>query len=251
VITVQSGKYVLITGGDRGIGRAIAYKFAKSGYYTIFTYNKCLECAKETLENIRGMGSDGFFIKIDLGNPDNIKRAYNEISRRIPHLNVLINNAGIVSFGNLEELSINDWKKVIDINLTGAFIMTKTFLPLLRKAGKASIINIASIAGQTGNVYASSAYCASKAGLIGFTKRIAIELAPHIRVNAIAPSFVETDMVSQFINTEEKRKKVAELHPLKDIGKPEDIAEAAYFLASETSRFITGHILNVNGGRYT
>jgi len=112
-------------------------------------------------------------------------------------------------------------------------------------------VNIASIAGQTGNVYASTAYCASKAGVIGFTRRLAIELAPKIRVNAVAPSFVETDMVKEFIDTPEKRKKIEKIHPLKDIAKPEDIAEAVYFLATPSSRFITGQIIGINGGRLT
>ncbi len=243
--------YVFVTGGDRGIGRAVVLKFASEGYYTIFTYNRNLEGASETLEKVKSLGADGFFLKLDVSDEENVVRVARQVSDRVPYINVLVNNAGIIFFGSIEETSLEIWRRVLDVNLTGVFLVTKYLLPLLRKAPWASIINIASIAGQTGNVVASAAYCASKAGVIGLTRRLAIELAPHIRVNAVAPSFVETDMVREFIDTEEKRRRIAELHPLKDIARPEDVAEAVYFLATPSSRFITGQVLGVNGGRLT
>ena len=243
--------YVFVTGGDRGIGRAIVLRFARSGYFVGFSYFTNKDAAEETLRLIKEYGGEGFYIQMDVSSEESVKKGFNEVSRKVPYLNVLVNNAGTVYFGTIEETSLDDWERVIRVNLTGVFLVTKYFRPLLKKAPWASIVNLASIAGQTGNVYASAAYCASKAGVIGLTRRLAIELAPHIRVNAVAPSFVETDMVKEFIDTPEKRKKVAELHPLKDIARPEDVAEAVYFLATPMSRFITGQVLGVNGGRLT
>ena len=244
-------EYVFITGGSRGIGRATAIKFASEGFNVCFSYHRNRDAANETLSMIRKYGVDAFYIQMDVSNENSVRNGFNEVSRRIPYLNVLVNNAGIVLFGNIDELSLEDWNRVINVNLTGTFLVTKYFLPLLRKAPWASIVNISSISGQTGNVFASTAYCAAKAGVIGFTKRLAVELAPNIRVNAVAPSFVETDMVKSFIDTPEKRRKVIELHPLKSIAKPEDIAEAIYFLATSKSGFITGQVLGINGGRLT
>ena len=165
---------------------------------------------------------------------------------------MLVNNAGVFHVGGIEETRLEDWEHVVRVNLTGVFLVTKTFLPMLKKAPWASIVNLASIAGQTGNIAASAAYAASKAGVIGLTRRLAVELARYgIRVNAVAPSFVETDMVRSFIDTPEKRKKIEELHPLRMIIQPEDVAEAVYFLATPASRAITGHVLSINAGRLT
>ncbi len=243
--------YVFVSGGDRGIGRAIVLKFAGSGYHVVYSYYRNKDAAEETLKMVRSVGGDGFYIQMDVSREDSVLEGYRVVASRIPYLSVLVNNAGVIYFGSIRETSLDTWNWVLGVNLTGTFLVTKTFLPLLEKAPWASIVNIASISGQTGNVVASTAYCAAKAGVIGFTRRLAVELAPKIRVNAVAPSFVETDLVREFINTPEKRKRVMELHPLKDIAKPEDIAEAVYFLATPQSRFITGQVLGVNGGRLT
>ena len=243
--------HVLVTGGNRGIGRAIVEKFAEEGYYVIFTYHSRRELAENTLDKIRILGSNGFYVQMDVSNPESVEEAFRTISGKIPYLNVLVNNAGIIFFGGIEETTLEDWNKIISVNLTGVFLVTKTFLPLLKKAPWASIVNIASIAGQIGNVVASAAYCASKAGVIGLTRRLAVELAPHIRVNAVAPSFVATDMVRDYIKDPEKLEKIKNLHPLKDIAYPRDVAEAVYFLASSKARFITGQVIGINGGRLT
>ncbi len=244
--------YVFITGGDRGIGRATVLKFIENNYYVIYSFHRNREAAEETYNLIREKNGEGFYLQMDVTNPENVLEAYNIVSKRIPYLNILVNNAGILHVGNIEDMKLEDWEKTIKVNLTGMFIVTKTFLPLLKKDPWASVINISSIAGQTGNIVASTAYAASKAGVIGFTRRLAIELAPHgIRVNAVAPSFVETDLVKEYINTPEKREKIRRLHPLNDIAKPEDIAETIYFLATPLSRFITGQVIGVNGGRLT
>ncbi|MCD6278696.1 MAG: SDR family oxidoreductase [Desulfurococcales archaeon] len=243
--------FVLVTGGDRGIGRAVVLKFASQGYYVIFSYYRRADEADRTLKLLKESGGDGFYVRMDVTSEESVKECYEVVRKRIPYLNVLVNNAGVVSFKSIEETTLDEWRWVIDVNLTGAFLVTKYFLPLLKQAPWASIVNISSIAGQTGNVLASSIYCAAKAGVIGLTRRLAVELAPKVRVNAVAPSVIETDMARELINAPEKRKKVAELHPLKDIGKPEDVAELVFFLATPASRFITGQVIGVNGGRLT
>lgn len=243
--------YVLVTGGDRGIGRAIVEKFAEEKYYVVFTYHTRRELAKNVLDKIKSLGSNGFYVRMDISSPESVEGAFRTISGKIPYLNVLVNNAGIISFGGIEETTLEDWNRIISVNLTGVFLVTKMFLPLLKKAPWASIVNIASIAGQTGNVVASAAYCASKAGVIGLTRRLAVELAPHIRVNAVAPSFVATDMVRDYIKDPGKLEKIKNLHPLRDIAYPRDVAEAVYFLASPKARFITGQVIGINGGRLT
>jgi len=243
--------YVFVTGGDRGIGRAVVLRFARAGYSVGFSYYRNERAAEEALDLVMKTGAEGFYIQMDVSDESSVRRGAEEVARRVPYLNVLVNNAGVVSFSKVEETSLEEWEWILGVNLTGTFLVTKHFLPLLRRAPWASVVNLASIAGQTGNVYASAAYCASKAGVIGLTKRLAIELAPSIRVNAVAPSFVETDLVREFMDTPEKRKKVEELHPLRDIARPEDVAEAVYFLATPASRFVTGQVLGINGGRLT
>ncbi len=246
--------YALITGGSRGIGRATAIKFAEKGWGVIITYRSNKTEADKVVRRLKELGAPlALSYKVDVKNEKDVELLKSDLEKKIPFLNVLVNNAGILSTSNIYEMNTDEWRETIEVNLTGAFLITKKLLPLLEKAPWASIVNVASIAGQTGNVLASIAYAASKAGLIGFTKRLAIELAPKgIRVNAVAPSFVETDLVKEFINTPEKRKRVEELHPLKTILKPEDVAESILFLADPSkSRVITGHVLALNAGRYT
>ncbi|MEM0366147.1 MAG: SDR family NAD(P)-dependent oxidoreductase [Acidilobaceae archaeon] len=243
--------FVFITGGDRGIGRAAAIKFAKNNFDVIFSYYRDEGSAQLTLEEIKSIGARGFYVRLDVSSYDSVVEAYKLVESKVPYLNVLVNNAGILSTSSFEELSFEEWNRIISINLTGVFIVTKVFLPLLKKAPWASIVNVASIAGQSGHVRGSVAYVASKAGVIGLTRRLAVELAPHIRVNAVAPSFVDTDMTRDILSNPEERMRIANLHPLRDIAKPEDIAEAIFFLSTNASRFITGHTLNVNGGRLT
>ncbi len=246
--------YVLVTGGSRGIGRAVALRFAREGFSVVVGYKSRSDLAGEVVSEALRVGAPtAFSVEMDVSDAVSVARARAFIGERVPFLNVLVNNAGILHTGSIEDTGLRDWETVIKVNLTGVFLVTREFLPLLRKAPWASIVNIASIAGQTGNIVASAAYAASKAGVIGFTKRLAVELARYgIRVNAVAPSFVETDMVRSFIDTEEKRRRVEEMHPLKTIIKPEDVAEAVLFLADpRRSRTITGHILSVNAGRLT
>ena len=248
------GCRVFVTGGDRGIGRAIVERFAEAGCGVWFSYHRCRGCAVEAARAAEERGAEeARFLAMDVSSWESVVEAARLVGEEWGSVNVLVNNAGVIHFGGIEETGLEDWERVIRVNLTGAFLVTKAFLPLLERAGWASIVNVASIAGETGNVVASAAYAASKAGLIGLTRRLAVELAPRgIRVNAVAPSFVETDMVRGFIDTPEKRRRVEELHPLRMIIQPRDVAEAVYFLARpETARAITGQVLRVNAGRLT
>ena len=188
-------------------------------------------------------------VQMDVGDPESVEKAYREVSARIPRLDVLVNNAGILSTTGIRETTLEEWERTIRVDLTGVFLVTRTFLPLLEKGENPAIVNVSSLAGQTAGV-AGIAYHAAKAGYIGFTRKLALELAPRIRVNAVAPSFIETDMVAPYVDTEEKRRRVASLHPLGRIGRPEDVANVVYFLASEESSFITGQTISVNGGRF-
>ncbi|AFZ70752.1 dehydrogenase of unknown specificity, short-chain alcohol dehydrogenase like protein [Caldisphaera lagunensis DSM 15908] len=245
---------VIITGGDRGIGKAIAKRFAKEKYFVIITYNANKEEAEKTLNELKKLGAEkAYSFKLDVSNEGEVKAFSEEVKKITDHVNTLVNNAGIISYTPFEQLTLEEWNKIISVDLTGVFLVTRYLLDLLKKADWASIVNISSIAGQTGSVYGGIPYVAAKAGVIGLTKRLSNELAKYgIRVNAVAPSFVETDLVAEFLKDENKKKSIIELHPLKILLKPEDIAEAVYFFSDPTlSRGVTGQVLGINAGRYT
>lgn len=245
------GRTVLVTGGSRGIGRAIVKKFHREGYTVIFTYRTSKEEAERLRDELGGRRVS--FHYMDLLRLNTVSDLLKAIEEEYGKLDVLVNNAGVFSSKKFEELTIHDWERVIKVNLTGTFYVIRESLELLKKSPAPAIINVASIAGQTGNVAAGVDYAASKAGIIGLTKKLAVELAKYgIRVNAVAPSFVDTDLVREFLDTEEKRERVKRLHPLGIIIKPEDVAEAVFFLADyEMSRAITGTVISINAGRYT
>ncbi len=246
--------YALVTGGSRGIGRATVLRFAREGWSVIVGYHSRRDLADNVVREAKELGApEAFGVRVDVGDPGSVESMASRLGDMIPYLNVLVNSAGILQLGGIEDTGVEEWTETLRVNLTGVFLVTRSLLPLLKKAPWASIVNVASIAGETGNVVAGVAYSASKAGVIGLTKRLAVQLAPQgIRVNAVAPSFVETDMTKSFLDTREKREKIRGLHPLGLILKPEDVAEAILFLADHRrSRGITGHILSINAGRNT
>ena len=241
--------YVFVSGGDRGIGRATVLRFAGAGYYVVFSYYARRGAAEETLIALRGVGGEGFYVQMDVSDERSVLKAVEKVSEEVPHINVLVNNAGILHDKPLDETTLEEWERVLRVNLTGVFLVTKAMLPLLRRAPWATIVNVASIAGQTPGV-ASAAYSASKGGVIALTKKLAAELAPKIRVNAVAPSFVATDMTRKYLEDPEMLETAKSMHLLRDIATPEDVAEAIFFLGTPASRFVTGEVMNVNGGRF-
>lgn len=235
-------KNVIVTGGSRGIGAACVEKFLSEGYAVSFLYKSNDEKAMAIKEKY----PDVFCIKCDVTSETDIDDAYRRIFSQLGEPDVLVNNAGISYSGLLQDMSLSDWEKVLNSNLTSMFLCSRKVIPSMvrRKAG--SIINISSMWGVQG-ASCEVAYSASKAGVIGFTKALAMELAPSgVRVNAVAPGAVMTDMMNEY--SESDLKIIAEETPLGRIGKASEIAEAVYFLSGDDASFITGEVINVNGG---
>jgi len=241
------GKVALVTGGAQGIGRAIALVLAREGAKIVVS-DINLEKAEETCGELAAMGREAMAVKGNVADGKDaemmIKKALDQFGR----LDILVNNAGITRDQVLLRMKEEDWDLVLGVNLKGAFHLTKAVLrPFLKQKG-GKIINIASVTGQMGNAGQSN-YASSKAGLIGFTKSVAREYASrNIQVNAVAPGFIDTPM-SQAIPQKEREFLIKQI-PLERLGTPEDIAEAVLFLAGPGADYITGQVLNVNGGMY-
>lgn len=234
-------KTVLITGASRGIGAATAKRFAEGGYNVIINYNKSEAEAKSLANRINACA-----LKADIGNPAEVERMMQRIENDFGGADVIINNAGISKFGLFTDMTEEEWQEIINVNLSGAYRVTRHGVKPMIAKKQGCIINISSMWGQVGSS-CESAYSASKAGLIGLTKSLAKELGPsNIRVNCIAPGVIDTDMNSSL--TAETLAELREDTPLMRLGKPEDIADLAFFLASDGAAFITGQIIGSNGG---
>lgn len=239
-------KTALVTGAGRGIGRAIAIAMAEQGMNVIVNYNGSADKAEETAEIIRGMGVKAKAVKCNVANFEDCKNMIDEVIAEFGRIDVLVNNAGITRDNLLMKMSEEDFDAVIGINLKGAFNTTKHVSKYLLKQKSGKIINISSVSGILGNAGQAN-YSASKAGVIGLTKSTARELASRgITCNAIAPGFIETDMTSAM--NEQVIEKSIEMIPLKRIGKAEEIANLAAFLASDKADYITGQVFAVDGG---
>jgi 3-oxoacyl-[acyl-carrier protein] reductase len=239
-------KYTMITGASKGIGSAVAEVFAQNGS-NLFLLSRNIEKLKESKTRLESMYPIRVYIyQLDIRNIEEIKETVNLIKKEKIHLDVLVNNAGIMSDAVLQVIKPETVNDIYATNVFGAFYLTQMTLPLFLKKRKGSIVNISSIIGTHGNI-GQSVYGSSKSALIGFTKSISKELAPlNIRVNAIAPGFIDTDMIR---NVDERfYKKNIESIGMKRIGKPEDVANAALFLASDLSEYITGQVIGVDGG---
>ena len=237
----------LITGASRGIGRAIAKALSESGV-RVALCARSTDQLEELAGAIRSAGGETFVAALDLANADSIKQAVTQVSKDFGRIDILVNNAGITKDGLAIRMKKDDWDSVISTNLTGAFLMCQQVLQGMMRERWGRIVNISSVVGEMGNAGQAN-YVASKAGLIGLTKSLAQEMGSrNITVNAIAPGFVETGMTDG-LSQELKDKMLANI-PLKRIGRPEDVAGAAVFLASEAASYITGHVLDVNGGLY-
>lgn len=245
-MTQLTGKVAVVTGAGRGIGRAIALAFGQAGA-DIVCVSRTLENSEKVAGEVRGLGRKAWALAVDVANPEAVKQASEQILKEPGRVDILVNNAGVTRDGLVMRMSEEDWDAVLNTNLRGAFSFTKAFaMPMIKQRSGGRIINVASVIGLIGNAGQAN-YAASKAGLIGFTKSIAKELASRgITVNALAPGFIETDMTS--VLNDDLKKKILEQIPMKAFGKGEDIAQAALFLASDAGRYITGQVLAVDGG---
>ncbi len=242
-------KVALVTGGSRGIGKAIALRLAADGAYVVVNYTKNQAAADEVVSAIEKAGGRAKAIGFDVSDFDKVQEEIENIVTEFGGIQVLVNNAGITQDTLIVRMKKDDWDNVITTNLNGVFNCTKAVARIMIKQRQGRIINLTSVVGEMGNSGQTN-YAASKAGIIGFTKAAARELASRaITVNAVSPGFIETDITQNL--TEELRKQYIEKIPLLRFGSPEDVAGVVAFLASDEASYITGEVLRVNGGIYT
>ena len=242
-----AGKVALVTGAAQGIGRAIALLLARNGA-DIVVSDINLEKAEETVREIRAIGPKATAVKVDVSNLSDVERMVEGIIEKLAKIDILVNNAGITRDKLILRMTEEDWDAVLGVNLKGTFNCTKTVIRHMAKQRSGKIVNIASVVGEMGNAGQAN-YSASKAGVIGLTKTIAREYAQRgINVNAIAPGYIETPMTDAL--PEKAKDELKKLIPMERLGKPEDVAEAVLFLVCEESSYITGQVVNVNGGIY-
>ena len=239
-------KTAIVTGSARGIGRAICEQLASDGVDNIVVCDLKAEWCGETVAAIQALGKNAVAVEINVGDAASIEKGVDEVIAKFGQIDICVNNAGITKDGLLMRMSEEDWDAVLDINLKGAFLMTKTVAKYMMKARSGAIVNIASIIGLMGNAGQCN-YAASKGGLIALTKSSARELAGRtIRINAIAPGFIQSKMTD--VLTDEVKAKMMENIPMKRLGQPSDIAKAVSVLAGDNASYITGQVLSVNGG---
>ena len=242
-----SGRVAIVTGGGQGIGRAIALKLASYGA-DVAVVDVNMENAANTAKEATKMGRRAMALNVDVTDSKKTDEMAESVFNELQGLHILVNNAGITRDGLLMRMSEADWDAVMNVNLKGAFNCTKSILKYLTKQRWGRIINIASIVGAMGNAGQAN-YAASKAGLIGFTKSVARELAGrNITCNAVAPGFIESAMTDAI--PEKRRTELMENIPMNRLGGPDDVANGVLFLASNASSYITGHVLHINGGMY-
>lgn len=243
------GKVAIITGASRGIGSGIAKVFAENGANVAFTYSSSVESAMALENELSSLGIKAKGYKSNAADFNEAQQLVDDVITEFGTIDVLINNAGITKDNLLMRMSEEDFDKVIEINLKSVFNMTKAVQKIMLKNRKGSIINMSSVVGVKGNAGQAN-YAASKAGMIGFTKSIALELGSrNIRCNAIAPGFIETEMTAKL--NEDVVQGWRDSIPLKRGGTPEDVANACLYLASDLSAYVTGQVLNVDGGMLT
>jgi 3-oxoacyl-[acyl-carrier protein] reductase len=237
---------VLVTGGTRGIGRAIVERFARAGARVAFTYRSSTRAAEALVDTLEDRGTEAVSLQGDVADPDVAQSHVDAVLDRWDALDVLVNNAGITRDGLLLRMQEADWDAVLDTNLKGVFNFSKAaYRPMMRQQS-GSIINISSVVGTTGNAGQTN-YAASKAGVVGFSKSLAKELGSrNVTVNVVAPGYVQTDMTEEL--DAETREAILDAVPLDRLAEPAEIAESVLFLASPAADYVTGHVLHVNGG---
>jgi len=244
-----AGKAALVTGGSRGIGRAIAIAFAREGACVALTYKDREKDAAGVVRLLEQEGRTALALKLEAGSRTDMQRILGEVTSRWGKLDILVNNAGYLQQKPFEEITDDDWNYTIDVNLKSVFLGSQLVAPIFKRQKAGNIINITSVGGQTGGTQAPH-YAAAKAAVISLTKSFARLLSPyHVQVNAIAPGFIRTDMYDD-IRTRVSEESIYSQIPLGRVGEPEDVAAAALFLASPEGNYVTGHVLNVNGGLF-
>ncbi len=238
----------IITGAAQGIGKAIATTFAKEGARPIL-FDVNAKKGLAAVQEINDLGYFATFIQCDVSSKKDIERAVEQAVAQCGDIDILVNNAGILHSTEIEDITEEEWNKILSVNLSGVFFMCQQVIPTMKKNNRGSIINLSSLAGRMGGLKNGLAYSATKSGVIGLTYGLATRLAKfNINVNCVAPGPTETDILLTF--TEEKRKDLAQSIPLQRFGTPEDIANTVAFLASKRSSFATGAVLDVNGGSF-
>ncbi len=238
------GKRAVVTGGSRGIGRGIVLELVRHGVLVAACYNRASEDSSSLDAELQRAGGNSYALQVDVSDEASIKRMASQVKDRLSRVDVLVNNAGVVSHRPLRDLDSSEWRRTLDTNLTSMFLVTQALEQIMGEG--ASIINVGSAVAMVGMV-GRVAYTASKAGVLGLTRSLCKELGPRgIRVNSIAPGIIETDQVSGL--TPEQRSRYEKLAALGRLGKPEDIAGVVLFLASDLSRFVSGATINVDGG---
>jgi len=243
-MSTLQGKVAIVTGSSRGIGRETAIALGKEGAKVVVNYASASDAADEVVKIIKDNGSEAIAVKADVSKEEEVNQLIKTTLDQFKQIDILVNNAGITRDTLLLRMKLEDWQKVIDLNLTGVFLCTKAVLKPMIKQKSGRIVNITSVAGLMGNPGQAN-YSAAKAGVIGFTKTVAKEVATRgITVNAVAPGFIETDMTHSLNNEE-----ILKLIPLNRFGQPQEIAGMIRFLASDPAgAYITGQVFNVDGG---
>jgi len=247
-----TGKKALVTGGSRGIGRGIALALAKQGADVAVNYRSNAEEAENVVAEIKKMKRNAFAVQADVSDSKSVAKMFDAVKKRWGKLDILVNNAGMLSYAPFEELKEEDWDKVLSVNLKGQFLCGQQAARMMKKGGR--IVNIASIAsGGVGIGFPNiTHYTASKAGVVGLTENMALELGPKgINVNAIAPGVIDTDMTKDMLKDKKAMAGMLMRIPKRRVGQPEDIGAAAAFLASDEADYITGIVLYVDGGWLT